>query len=1416
MNLQSEQWTAEDWARWVTTQVQKRESVYCTDPDELISAYNREINYTRDYHGRELLELLQNADDSGVDFGHRNKVAIVLMREGLCIANTGNPFSESGIKSLMVSDNSPKKKDRARYIGNKGLGFRSILSWTSCPFILSGNLALGFDRCRAQMWLDTIGNRNEILRQKIVAQIENQGEQQLVPTLAIPAILDASGGTEGLVPDADGFSAVWTQAKQLREDGYDTVIALPFTEFNAYQEAQEQLDEIGREILLFTKHLASLTVQWSDRKRHWWVDRADDIVEIKSDDEQTQIWQVFELLGDIPDHLLRDDLKKTPGYEINIAVPADQVETPPFLFNYFQTQVRFPYPVIAHATFEMVNNRQNIPLTDANRYLVGKLAELMAQVAEASHDTRDPWRPLSFISANNTLDPILERMGFRQALTAAAKDRAVVPIRVGHMVKPCDAKRLKTRAGAWLPRAYFGDVVELTDNDTLYSMLDELDVPILSEQTLSSRLEQVSQTLELAERAALIVGLTRSRLMPQKPTPPLLTDHSGEIIPATFQVFLPPEKTSGLTLPDWMSLRMLNSGLNSALRQQFGSGVRNLTNNLDLYRLSEYSLQALTQAVVAQANERIKSEPEQERLFRDEAFKAIFDLYQASIGEGDSPRPPNASVQVLTAAGSYAPASSLYFSDDYPCGKLTQALYGALSSKLLVAAPTALQIEYEADVVECCLRWLGVADRPRIIQKTSHGDKNSQEYLPQDYQEFVKSRLTYPAETFHAEAFEHPSKLEWAIFSKVESVDRLEELIQFAAPPALLAWVALDERVENWRRQGDTAASVGLTPPSKIQFRRIRQPIPSYVSWILEQKPWLPTSNGNNQPPGRCITAASLAEELKAILPRPALVPTLPIFQELGVDQLSFRNALQRVGVRQSLEELSQDEIYQLLLDLPHLDSTGQCAKSLHRALMLRPDESTATESHIKAKFLRCGKLWGVKDNSFGYYPVSELHYVGTNVVPQVVARLIPRLELDKKQGPQKVQRVFGVQTLDSSKWEVKVTSMTICGNNEAFAREGELLKPYVYAFRLFSDPNADGQRKLRNLKLHLCRHVEGIATVGGAKHPFALKDKGEMIVDDDAVYLYTDFSYDQPFNDVVLMDAVGEVLSEVLGVERGSDFARLASAPESQRIALLARVLGATPDDAKHLLGQAQEKLNMKIEEILRPDHNPVYVPPPVVRPPDTVVSPSQEENTITDQKSENPQVVLTKGPLNAVSVQNQQHTPTAAGRKVELRVQATPLGTRLPHTDARVTDAARCEEFAVRFEEAQSRYPLLVSQLKGLRGYGCDVLSFVSSERREQFISQPDNPNTELVERFIEVKGKNSENSTIELRGNELLKAQQFGPRFYLYRVYEETKGEFLVLILDNPLSAKCSHIYEVNLSQQERTTKFIASEERGKPQT
>src|SRR5690606_25808106 len=103
-----------------------RTETYRNDPPILLSGYNQEKQTVQDYEGRQLLELMQNADDAKSDI-----LRITLDTEigELCVQNNGDPFSLEGIKSLMFTGNSTKNKEE--YIGNKGLGFRSILNWVN-------------------------------------------------------------------------------------------------------------------------------------------------------------------------------------------------------------------------------------------------------------------------------------------------------------------------------------------------------------------------------------------------------------------------------------------------------------------------------------------------------------------------------------------------------------------------------------------------------------------------------------------------------------------------------------------------------------------------------------------------------------------------------------------------------------------------------------------------------------------------------------------------------------------------------------------------------------------------------------------------------------------------------------------------------------------------------------------------------------------------------------------------------------------------------------------------------------------------------------------------------------------------------------------------------------------------------------
>jgi hypothetical protein len=128
--------------REIQQMVETKKSVYLLDPNEIISAYRREVADIEGYHGRELLELLQNAVDE-LESATDKFVHIELSGNILKFSNNGSVFTTAGITSLMYTNFSPKFNNR-RYIGNKGTGFRSVLNWSNSVKIFSGSLSVKF------------------------------------------------------------------------------------------------------------------------------------------------------------------------------------------------------------------------------------------------------------------------------------------------------------------------------------------------------------------------------------------------------------------------------------------------------------------------------------------------------------------------------------------------------------------------------------------------------------------------------------------------------------------------------------------------------------------------------------------------------------------------------------------------------------------------------------------------------------------------------------------------------------------------------------------------------------------------------------------------------------------------------------------------------------------------------------------------------------------------------------------------------------------------------------------------------------------------------------------------------------------------------------------------------------------------
>ena len=199
----------------------RQKSIYCLQPADLKSHYNHERSVVDSYRGRQLLELLQNADDAFDPTKRPTKLLFRLFSDCLVAANSGRPFAYEGIESLVVTDASPKQLHRTRCIGNKGLGFRSVLSWSLSPLVHSGVWSVAFSAEAARRNVEVLAKANENIG-AVVQQWRAVRADLPAPIMRFP-----------FVPLPDDVHL--KLAREIMAEGFDTVIVLPFQEGEAGQ-----------------------------------------------------------------------------------------------------------------------------------------------------------------------------------------------------------------------------------------------------------------------------------------------------------------------------------------------------------------------------------------------------------------------------------------------------------------------------------------------------------------------------------------------------------------------------------------------------------------------------------------------------------------------------------------------------------------------------------------------------------------------------------------------------------------------------------------------------------------------------------------------------------------------------------------------------------------------------------------------------------------------------------------------------------------------------------------------------------------------------------------------------------------------------------------------------------------------------
>ena len=133
--------------------------IYQTSAQRLQEDIGQEDEIARDYRGRLVYELIQNADDA-IDLGHSAQLLIELQPDGLWFANSGRELLEGDVRGICGISASTKRIEGAKKrasIGHKGMGFKSVLEISRAPEVYSTSYSFRFDEAKSLSELSAAG-----------------------------------------------------------------------------------------------------------------------------------------------------------------------------------------------------------------------------------------------------------------------------------------------------------------------------------------------------------------------------------------------------------------------------------------------------------------------------------------------------------------------------------------------------------------------------------------------------------------------------------------------------------------------------------------------------------------------------------------------------------------------------------------------------------------------------------------------------------------------------------------------------------------------------------------------------------------------------------------------------------------------------------------------------------------------------------------------------------------------------------------------------------------------------------------------------------------------------------------------------------------------------------------------------------
>ncbi|MBW4968849.1 DUF3883 domain-containing protein [Croceibacter atlanticus] len=1100
------------------------------DPQLMFSAFKTESDTNKGYNGRQVLELFQNCDDEN---SPEVLIKIDKERKVFSISNIGTPFSEKGYNSLFYASLSSKVS--GKFIGNKGLGFRSLINWANEINIYSNGICLKY----APHFIEKAFHTLHPIKEDRLELLQERGLVENViplPLLSYPDITEMH-----------------------LNNGYTTTIEICYKD-GFYDNIVEQVESITEETLLFLNTIEHVKFEGFENQKNILITQKQTIGGIDNTVAPTSVitindktWNIVEESNPLDDKYQNKYSTNKDFYQLKLAFQNDFSDDVNRLFSYFLTEEPLAFPFLIHGTFELDQNRKRISNDknengiSRNEFILKRLATLIINTAK--HFTKEAtiasWKPLLFLKHNKT----------NTSLNA--------------FFEILESKILSEKLFPCVDNNYYqkSDVIYI--NDSFSKMIQRLSlerffpnhlIPVEEEVNLSNYkingsitniitiVNRISKTeLSIENRALFIYEIVNAFPSLQFD---FLVDEAEDPIKADEYIFTPKTTDKYLIRPDDTKIQFLNQKLYHKLSNLFGYDskkslgrsrfvMQQLNNNCNI---NEYEPNRLALKIISETNKKLK-------LTRADNFSLIQEmtrcLYHNFLQTDDvSEFSQEVSVRTINKNGDIAICKDLYLSADYPKGKLTEEIFKDIYQQQdYIASPEKLGIATDAEnfdinKFEEFLVWLQTNTYVKYVSRNavSSGLENYVQYV-QNYKTSIVDYRGYS-------------------ISYKEIID-FEKVLNNISLEKLLLWINVDNELQNELFDDNNTVVYIL----RFVYNRTEKVIskPSYIKYKI-------LSNAKFQFHNHLI------EDKTEWLNDIKVNYTHSLFAENEISKTKINSSLLLLNAKEDFNNLSIEYVTNLFEKLNKFakEKKGKGSKDFYQKVYKHFREN-------RQELTNPVNLFAKSNGTYSLFKQDEVYFSDNIKLPENLTDKYPILNYPPRSGGATAIKLFNIndiKDLDSQLEEAIINKKLSADFNEIF----KSLKPFVLSFRLESlntqkSKEADAS-KLKNIIIELCDKIE-------------CSIENNLFVIDDLEYYYkgnnhyliavNETDIDKIISEPKLADVFAEILANTFDTNNEKDdFRYLIRNTENYNTHIIEQKFGLSViDEAKILLGQANEKIN-------------------------------------------------------------------------------------------------------------------------------------------------------------------------------------------------------------------------------------------------